>query len=125
MNDMLKALLKQPYWILALIFGVALVILPYGTIDKDYHWATHTPTSRLPVAVGIVLLIVSIVAFGVTLHAKQINEDRAGAGLDMARVKESAGVLWTTVSGCEVRVINGRIEEQAGQGVAIALPCNE
>jgi hypothetical protein len=49
-----------------------------------------------------------------------------GAGLDLTRVKESNGVLWTTVGGCEIRVINGRIEEQTGKaGIAIALPCNE
>ena len=49
-----------------------------------------------------------------------------GTGLDLTRVKESDGVLWTTVGGCEIRVGNGRIEEQAGKaGVAIVLPCNE
>lgn len=49
-----------------------------------------------------------------------------GTGLDLTRVKESNGVLWTTVGGCEIRVVNGRIEEQTGKaGVAIALPCNE
>lgn len=49
-----------------------------------------------------------------------------GAGLDLTRVKESNGVLWTTVGSCEIRVVNGRIEDQAGKaGVAVALPCNE
>jgi len=49
-----------------------------------------------------------------------------GAGLDLTRVKESNGMLWTTVGSCEIRVVNGRIEDQAGKaGVAVALPCNE
>jgi hypothetical protein len=52
--------------------------------------------------------------------------DNQGAGLDLTRVKENNGVLWTTVGGCEIRVIEGRIEDYAvGAGVAIALPCNE
>ena len=44
----------------------------------------------------------------------------------MTRVKEGGGELWTTVSGCEIRVVFGRIEDYAHAGeVAIALPCNE
>jgi len=49
-----------------------------------------------------------------------------GGGLDLTRVRESNGVLSTNVGGCEIRVVSGRIEEQAGKaGAAVVLPCNE
>src|SRR5205085_950562 len=44
----------------------------------------------------------------------------------MTRVKETNGVLWTTVGGCEIRVVEGRIEDYLVEaGTAITLPCNE
>jgi hypothetical protein len=106
---------------------VALVTFPSVTIDKDYHWATHHPSTFIPVWIGIGLLLLSSVGFLFTLLSKPSkNAEDVGAGLDLTRVKESNGVLWTTVSGCEIRVVNGRIEDQADKaGVAITLPCNE
>lgn len=110
--DMLKTLFKQPYWVIALILGVMLIAFPCVTIDKDYHWMTHPPSTFLPVVIGIGLLLLSSVCFGVTLLSKPAaNADGASAGLDLTRVKESDGVLWTTVSGCEIRVAYGHIEE--------------
>jgi hypothetical protein len=54
------------------------------------------------------------------------NKDEAGSGVDLARVKESKGALWTRVSGCEIRVVTGRVEEYEGApGFAVVLPCNE
>jgi hypothetical protein len=127
MMDLLKGLVKQPYWVIALILGAALVTFPTVTIDKDYHWTTHQPSTLIPVWIGIGLLLLSSVGFWFTLLSKPSkNADDVGAGLDLTRVKESDGVLWTTVGGCEIRVINGRIEDQVSKaGVAIALPCNE
>lgn len=127
MMDALKALVKQPYWVIALILGVALVAFPCVTIDKDYHWMSHPPSTFVPVAIGIALLLVSSAGFGFTLLSKRsTNADDVGAGLDLTRVKESNGALWTTVGGCEIRIVYGRIEDQAREaGVAIALPCNE
>jgi hypothetical protein len=55
--DALKALLKQPYWVLALVFGVAPGGLPCLAVDEDYHLTSHPPTTRLPVVVGIRLLV--------------------------------------------------------------------
>ena len=49
--DALKALLKQPYWVIALVFGVALVGFPCLTVDTDYHLTLHPPTTLLPVVV--------------------------------------------------------------------------
>src|SRR5437870_5366827 len=127
MVDALKELLKQPYWIIALILGVGLIAFPCVTIDKDYHWTTHHPTTLFPVVVGIALLLVSSVSFGLTLLSnRSTNADNVGAGLDLTRVKETNGVLWTTVGGCEIRVVEGRIEEYSVEaGTAITLPCNE
>jgi len=51
--DVLKALIKQPYWVIALILGVALVVFPCVTVDKDYHWTTHPPNTSLLVVVGV------------------------------------------------------------------------
>lgn len=127
MMDLLKEFVKQPYWVIALILGVALVTFPSVTINKDYHWITHRPNTFIPVYIGIGLLLLSSVGFWFTLLSKPSkNGDDVGAGLDLTRVKESDGALWTTVGGCEIRVVNGRIEDQAGKaGMAIALPCNE
>jgi len=77
--------------------------------------------------VGIGLLLLSSGGFGFTLLSKHgVNADHIGTGVDLTRVKESNGVLWTTVSGCEIRVVYGRIEDYAREpGTAIVLPCNE
>lgn len=115
-------LLDQPYWIIALLLGVGLVALPCVTIDKDYHWQPHSPNTLIPVAIGVALLLLSSVVFGFTL----LQNQKAAAGIDLTRVKESNGVLWTTVGDCEIDVISGRIEDQKQEaGSVIALPCNE
>jgi hypothetical protein len=127
MMDALKELAKQPYWVIALILGAVLVALPCIAIDKDYLLTSHQPTTLLPVVIGILLLLLSAVAFGLTVlskRSKYAGED--AVGVDLTRVKESNGALWTTVGGSEIRVVEGRIEDQAGgEGIAIALPCNE
>jgi O-acetyl-ADP-ribose deacetylase (regulator of RNase III) len=123
--DLIKTLLKQPFSVIALILGVLLVVLPYIQIDKDYHLTTHIRTSVVPVAVGITLLVVAGLAFGFTLWTKHTTKG-AGAGLDLTRVKEKDGALWTTVGGCEIRVVEGLLQDFACEsGTAIVLPCNE
>src|SRR5436853_1950968 len=103
MVDALKELLKQPYWIIAMILGVGLIAFPCVTIDKDYHWTTHPPNTIFPVVVGILLLLLSAASFGFTLLSKRsTNADNVGAGLDLTRVKEKNNMLWTTVGGCEI-----------------------
>jgi hypothetical protein len=125
MMDALKALFNQPYWIIALILGAMLVAFPCVTIDKDYHWSTHPPSTLLPVVMGVTLLVLSGLAFGFKIWTKHINED-VGTGLDLTRVKESSGVMCTTVSGCEIRVIEGRIQDFTSEaGTVVVLPCNE
>jgi hypothetical protein len=122
----LKALLKQPYWVIALVFGVPLVSFPCPTVDTDYHLTSHPPTTLLPVVLGIALLVLSSTAFGFTLLAKRTGGANALCGLDLKRVTEANGALWTNVSGCRIQVLNGRIEEYRHEpGAAIVLPCNE
>lgn len=46
--------------------------------------------------------------------------------LDLTRVKEQDGEMWTVVSGCQIRVIKGRLEEYpVGRSTVVVLPCNE
>jgi hypothetical protein len=127
MLDVLKALVKQPYWAVALILGAALVAFPCVTIDKDNHWATHPPSTLVPVSIGIALLLPSSAAFGLTLvWSRPVRAEEAGAGPDLTRVHESDGVLSATAGSCEIRVVQGRIEDCVhASGAAIVLPCNE
>src|SRR5690242_6305490 len=103
MIEALKELTKQPYWVIALILGVALIALPSLTVVKDYHWAAHSPTAFVPVAASLGLLVLSAAAFWFSLSRKNATNDDVGRGLDLTRVKEKNGVVWTTVSGCEMR----------------------
>jgi hypothetical protein len=122
MMEMLKTLIKQPYWIIALIVGTVLIALPYVAIDKD-HFSTHPSTTIVPVITGGALLLVSVLGFGATFYLKW--ETDAG-GLDLTPVIEDHGVLSTIVSDCEIRVIQGRLEEYPREaGTVIVLPCNE
>jgi len=126
MTNVLNALLKQPYWVIALLVGASFVAIPCVSVEKG-SFSTHAPTTLWLPAVGIVLLILSWTAFGYTLFFKSPGHvGDAGAGLDLTRVKQSDGVFWTTVGGCEIRVVNGRVEDFVCEpGTAIALPCNE
>jgi hypothetical protein len=124
MMDAFKALLKQPYWVIALVLGAALVALPCIRFDAKGHWTTASPSTLWPALVGLVLLVVSSLSFALAL-LPQLRRD-AGGGLDLTRVRETDGVLSTTVSDCELRVLNGRIEDYVREpGTAIVLPCNE
>jgi hypothetical protein len=58
--------------------------------------------------------------------ARPFPSKDVGAGVDLSRVKESRGALWTVVAGCEIRVVNGRLEEYSNDPrTAVILPCNE
>lgn len=125
MIDALKALFKQPGWVIVLVSGVLLVAFPCVTIDKDYHWSTHPPSTLWPVWCGIALLVVSVCVLAFTFWTKYRRE-QVGGGLDLTRVKENKGVRWTTVGGCEIRVMEGRIQDYTPDaGTVIVLPCNE
>jgi hypothetical protein len=126
MWDALKALLKQPLWIITVVLGTIMVALPCVTIDKDYRWSTHSPSTLWPPAVGIALLLISALSFAYANWADHLSARNAEAGLDLSRVEESKGEMWTTVSGCEIRVVEGRVQDYASApGTTIVLPCNE
>jgi hypothetical protein len=127
MMKTLKELLKQPYWIIALILGAVLVALPCVTFTSGWLWTTHPPTTYWLVCVGAALLVLSAGAFGFVLWSKRGSDGLDfGAGLNLSHVKESNGRIWTTVNQCEVGVVTGRVEEYAHEaGAAFALPCNE
>ncbi len=121
--ELLKDIIKQPYWVIALILGVILVAAPCVTIDSNYKWSTHQPSTILPVVIGIVLLLLSSVAFWFDLISKKSIE---AAGLDMTLVAENKGVFSTTIDGSEIHVKYGRIESQEiDDRTAVVLPCNE
>jgi hypothetical protein len=123
----IKELLKQPYWILALCLGVALVTLPCITFTTGWQWTTHPPTTYWLLCVGLALLLLSATAFGFVLWSKRGADGLdIGAGLNLSHVKESNGRIWTSVNRCEVGIVSGRIEEYSREtGAAIALPCTE
>ena len=89
MMESLQALVKQPYWVIALILGAA-------------------------------------IGFWFATLSQRTKQGDLGADLDLTRVKGRDGTFWTTVAGCEIRVITGRIENQgANEGSVVSLPCNE
>jgi hypothetical protein len=126
MTDVVKELFKQPFWLIALIVGIVLIVYPTLTIDNG-NWSSQPPKTFLPVYVGLGLLLLSPVAFWLNLREKRTSKSQdIGTGLDLTRVKERDGVLWTSVSGCEIHVSQGRIENLSfDSGTAIVLPCNE
>jgi hypothetical protein len=127
MKELISALLKQPHWVIALLLGVLLIGSACTTIGKDKVWETHGPTTYWLAGPGVGLLLLSLVGFGFTqLPRHGANGDHSGAGLDITRVKERNGALCTTVAGCEIRVVNGRIEDYPQEpAITIVLPCNE
>jgi hypothetical protein len=124
MTSVLKALLKQQYWLIALVLGAGFVALPCISIDEDYKLTTHAPTTLWLTGVGILLLMLSTAARAYSLR----SQPDASGGLDFSRVAESGGVYSTVVAGCEIRTVYGRLEEHArtlGTDAAVVLPCNE
>jgi hypothetical protein len=120
----IRDVLKQPYRVVALVFGVILIAAPIVTIDKSYVWTTHEPTTLWPVLTGVALVALSAAAYFFDLWRDSTAD--IGRGIDLSLVKESKGVHSTEVAGCEIRVLNGRLEEHARDPhTAIVLPCNE
>ena len=124
--DTLKTLLRQPFWIIALVAGAGLVALPYVTIDKDNHRSPHARISTLPIVIGIALIALASIAFALSLWLSRSVPEGAGSGLDFSRLKREKGSTWTTVAGCDIRVVEGRIQDFASDpGAVVVLPCNE
>jgi len=123
----LKDLAKQPWWVIVLLLGAVLVAMPTIRIDrseKDYVFATHPPTTLVPVGVGILLMAVAV-SGALAIHYRAAAVSDVGAGLDLSRVREVKGALSTLVAGCEICVVNGRLEQYARDETVVVLPCNE
>src|SRR5712691_6772766 len=58
--------------------------------------------------------------------AKSFRRPTSRASEAGKQIQEIKGVMWTTVSGCEIRVVEGRVQDYAPDtGTTIVLPCNE
>jgi hypothetical protein len=124
--DFLKTLYKQPYWVIALVLGVFLVLMACVNLDHEYHWIAHPPKTYVLVSVGLGLIVLSGLAFSLSLWANFASGPNGGAGVDLTRVKEKDGIISTLVGNCEIRVVFGRLEDYAtDSGAAIVGPCNE
>lgn len=126
--DALKALVKQPFWIVALAIGGILVALSCASFDKQEHWSAHAPDSYWLLGIGLGLLGLSAGAYGFAQWLNYITRKDLleGAGLDLTKVREVDGVISTRVGGCEIRIVCGRIEDQRLDAkTAMVLPCNE
>jgi hypothetical protein len=126
MHKVFGALFKQPYWVITLAAGVALVLAPSITIDKYYVWNGNIPT-YWPIGTGVALIVLSALTFGYSLMSQRDIDKNIVGGIDLARVKEHGGGYWTKVNECEIGVVTGRIEEYKidDRACAVALPCNE
>lgn len=119
---------KQPYWVIALILGVALSAAPCVAINKSaWSWDTHPPTTYWLPAIGIALLAISACGFGYSLFLQRETNKINLGGIDLARVEERDDGLWTRVNECEIGVVSGRIEDYNDGALAtvVVLPCNE
>jgi len=127
MTEAFSTILKQPYWVISIVLGAALVAFACVTVDDANHWTTHPPTTLwLPLA-GVALIGLSSVAFGFNMMVNRpLSDANAGLGLDLSHVREEGGAFSTCVGDCEIRVIFGRIEEHVGESAAaVVLPANE
>jgi hypothetical protein len=121
MMNTIGTLLKQPFSVIISVLGVLLIALPYVEFDKG-RFTTHTRTAAAPVVAGTALLILAGALSGLKWRADR----RASAGLDLSRVKEDKGKIWTIVSGCEICIVDGLLQDFSSEpGTAIVLPCNE
>ena len=79
MFSALKELIKQPYWVIALIVGAVLIALPSVDVDKN-HFSTHPPSTSWPVITGLVVLSLSAFGFAFTLWSQRVRNVGAGLG---------------------------------------------
>lgn len=109
-----------------LVLGAVLVAAPCVTIDANHRFSTHLPNPPILVVLGSVLLAFSMLAFGFTLWSKHASQNSTGADVDLRRVRQQDGAMWTSINGCEIRVLYGRIQDYSpSERAVIVLPCNE
>ena len=92
-----------------------------GVTTAQYHWPRSDNNARAAVATACDMVRERIRAL-----RTRGKENGLGEGLDLSRVQEHNDVLWTRLAGCEIRVVNGRLEEYpADETTVVVLPCNE
>lgn len=94
-----------------------------GVTTAAYHWPRMDGNCRSAVATACDMIRERVRTLG--CRAKEAGSEVTG-GLDLTRVKERNGEFSTRVGGCEIRVVNGRIEESPMERTTVVvLPCNE
>ncbi len=94
-----------------------------GLSTAQYHWPRADGNHRAAVAAACDRMRGAIRLQGILQDG---GEDAGRAGLDFSRVEERGGEMWTSVAGCEIRIVRGRVEEVPGDSrTAVVLPCNE
>lgn len=115
--DAIQVLLANPIVVGVVVVIVVIVLIVFGFLVKGAIQGYEV--TFFPPKIGAKPI-------GDTHSSEPKSVNNVGVALDLTRVKESNGALWTTVSGCEIYVVNGRIEDYSGkEGVTIALPTNE
>jgi hypothetical protein len=117
-----KQLLKQNYSVVILVLGTFFAGISCITVgQKDTYLLTHSPTPLELFVLGVVLILVSIVAF-----AHSVWRPADFGGLDLSVVKENRGTFSITIDSCEIRVVKGKLEDYTHRvGSVVVLPCNE
>lgn len=94
-----------------------------GVTTAQYFWPRNDGNAKAAVATACDTIRDRIRSLG---PRNKNNDEIGGSGLDLSRVAERDGAMWTQVGGCEVRVENGRIEEYPTESTTVVvLPCNE
>jgi hypothetical protein len=96
------------------LLGVTTAQYSWPRKDKNYQSAVATPCDKIRRQIRLLGVL------------KKTSDDQVSSGLDLTRVKERDDVMWTKVGGCEIRVVNGRLEGCTFEnGTVVVLPCNE
>lgn len=94
-----------------------------GVTTARYHWPRGDKSHRAAVAGACDGIRDRIRSLGALIKD---GDERIHSGIDLTRVKEGDGVMWTTAGGCEIRVVNGRLEDYPAENTTVVvLPCNE
>jgi len=94
-----------------------------GITTAQYDWPRRDKNHRAAVATACDRIHEEIRSLGAL---NETSDNQVPSSLELTRVKERDGAVWTTVGGCEIRVVNGRIEDYPlERTTAVVLPCNE
>ena len=94
-----------------------------GVTTAQFDWPRRDKNHRAAVAPACDRIRDEIRSLGAL---NKTSDSQVPSGLELTRVKERDGVTWTTVGGCEIRVVNGRLEDYPPESTTVVvLPCNE